>query len=179
VSESGFIVVLPEAEPYVGALRAAHDPSAAAGVPAHVTLLYPFRPADAVDAAAHARVADIAARAAAFDVVLARIERFPDTLFLAPEPAAPLLALTHALAAAFPSHPPYGGRHADVVPHLTVAQGDGATLDAAEATLRAALPSGGIAARCAHVVLMANDTGRWRRVAAWQLEGTRRRIATG
>ena len=42
--ESGIILPVPEAEPIVQALRLDHDPSARLGVPAHITLLYPFAP---------------------------------------------------------------------------------------------------------------------------------------
>ena len=46
--ESALVVRVPEAEPVVNRFRAAYDPSAPAGVPAHVTLLYPFKPPDAL-----------------------------------------------------------------------------------------------------------------------------------
>lgn len=36
---------VPEAEPLVGRWRLEHDPTARSGVPAHITLLSPFRPA--------------------------------------------------------------------------------------------------------------------------------------
>ena len=55
-------------------------------------------------------------------------------LWLAPSDPAPFSALTELVAAAFPSCPPYGGRVAEVIPHLTI--GDGAPraeLEAAEA----------------------------------------------
>ena len=39
--ESAVVIPVPEAEPLVGELRLEHDPAAAAGVPAHVTLLSP------------------------------------------------------------------------------------------------------------------------------------------
>jgi 2'-5' RNA ligase len=146
----------------VGALRAVHDPSAADGAPAHVTLLFPFRAAEQIDDAAIARVQAIAADARPFDFTLARIGRFDGTLYLAPEPAAPFVALTRALAAAYPEHPPYGGLHADVVPHLTVARGDAAVLDRVAATLGMSWPGAGIAARAGDIVLIANHTGRWR-----------------
>jgi hypothetical protein len=38
-TESALIVAVPAAEPAVGALRAAYDPAASWGVPAHVTVL--------------------------------------------------------------------------------------------------------------------------------------------
>jgi hypothetical protein len=40
--ESSLMIVVPEAERLVKPFREKHDPSASAGVPAHVTLLYPF-----------------------------------------------------------------------------------------------------------------------------------------
>ena len=39
---SAVVVEVPEAEPLVGAWRLRFDPVAALGMPAHVTLLYPF-----------------------------------------------------------------------------------------------------------------------------------------
>jgi hypothetical protein len=51
--DSGSTAVLlcvPEAEPVVHGWRSTGDPSASRGVPAHVTLLSPFLPADRIDA---------------------------------------------------------------------------------------------------------------------------------
>ena len=42
--ESAILVPVPEAGPVVGRLRARLDRSASRGVPAHVTVLYPFVP---------------------------------------------------------------------------------------------------------------------------------------
>jgi hypothetical protein len=47
--ESALVVLVPEAEPLVKPFRDRYDPSAAAGVPAHITLLYPFKPPDEID----------------------------------------------------------------------------------------------------------------------------------
>ncbi len=111
------------------------------GVPPHVTLLIPAPPD--VDAAAEALCPF-----GAFDVTFAGFGRFPATLWLAPEPAAPFVAMTEALVQAFPDHAPYGGLFEEITPHLTVAQGG--ELDAAETTLAAALPLG---SRASSVVL--------------------------
>lgn len=43
VGQTGLIVRIPEAEPAVRRWRDRFDPSAEAGVPAHVTVLFPFR----------------------------------------------------------------------------------------------------------------------------------------
>jgi hypothetical protein len=169
-TESALIVAVPEAEPAVAALRAAHDPSASWGVPAHVTVLYPFLPPDRIDAAALAVVGETVAAVPAFDVVFARTRRFGDqVLWLAPEPDAPLRALTAAVWARFPDFPPFGGQFAEVVPHLTVTDRQPpAVMAAADEQVRPWLP---IRARVRAVRLL---TGRpepdaWRTVAEFPL----------
>jgi hypothetical protein len=48
--ESAILLCVPDAEPLVHGWREKGDPSAAHGVPAHVTLLYPFLPLERIDA---------------------------------------------------------------------------------------------------------------------------------
>ena len=50
-AQSALILEVPEAEPAVQRLRERLDASALLGVPAHITVLAPFIPADAIDAA--------------------------------------------------------------------------------------------------------------------------------
>ncbi len=159
---SAFALNVPEAEPCVGDLRARFDPSCALGVPAHITILYPFMEPSKIDDAVLGQAREVLSAFRPFTFRLQRIERFPGVLYLAPEPALPMKAMTYGLAARFPSFPPYGGQHAGVVPHLTVAQAADAGLDAAQRELRSRLPAGGIAARCAEIVLMENTSGLWK-----------------
>lgn len=86
---------------------------------AHITLLAPWV---AEPAAGHlARVARIAGEAGPFDVTLAEVGEFSGgVIHLRPEPDNLLRDLAGRLAAAFPDYPPYGGRYAGVVPHLTL-----------------------------------------------------------
>ena len=120
------------------------------GVPPHVTLLIPAPPD--VDAAVEALQGFDA-----FDVEFSGFGRFPGTLWLAPRPAAPFVAMTEALAAAFPDHAPYGGEFKGITPHLTVSQGD--ELDTAQAAIAPALP---LVARASTVVLFAQAADdRW------------------
>lgn len=101
-------------------------------VHAHITVLAPWvdRPTDD-DLAAVARVTE---HIDPYEVVLAEVAEFPDGLIhLRPEPETPLRAMTTALAAAFPQHPPYGGRYGDVAPHLTL---DRRSADVTPATVR-------------------------------------------
>jgi 2'-5' RNA ligase len=124
------------------------------GVPPHVTLLIPAPPD--LDGAGEAL-----AQFGPFEATFSGFGRFPEALWLAPEPAAPFVAMTEALLRAFPGYEPYEGQFEGITPHLTVAQGD--ELDEAEAALAAALP---LRSRAASVVLfqqVASD--RWREAA--------------
>jgi 2'-5' RNA ligase len=147
-------------------IRAHHDPMAHAGVPAHVTLLFPFLATDDLTPAVRRRLARVAAQVHPFGVRFASTGRFPGVLWLAPGPTAPFVDLIERLAAAFPDHPPYEGAHADIVPHLTVAFGDEAVLDRLE---RKAVRAGiTFRRRVEAIEVIAEDgTGRWH--ARWRL----------
>src|SRR3954471_5576538 len=101
---TALIIVIPEAEPAVAALRREHDWSAPLGVPAHVTILFPF--ADGADVDEQA-IAEVAASFPAFAFVLDRIGRFEGgPVWLHPEPPEPFVALTEAVRRRFPAYPP-------------------------------------------------------------------------
>ncbi|HSB88958.1 MAG TPA: 2'-5' RNA ligase family protein [Anaerolineales bacterium] len=157
------MILVPEAEPIVGTFRAQYDPSAADGMPAHVTINYPFLPGRELSQPAIDALATIFARVPAFDFALAEPRRFPDVLYLAPEPVGKWKELIAAVAKQFPDSPPYGGVFAQVTPHLTVAQTDDpAVLEAITREFRIA--AGGrlpLAAHAGEVTLMDDRSGRW------------------
>ncbi len=168
--ESALLVTIGEAEPVVGALRVRLDDAAAARVPAHVTVLWPFLPADAVDHRVLDRLATLFAAHPPFDVRFERTAWFDDTvLWLAPLPREPFVELTRAVWNAYPQCPPYGGRHAGEHPHLTI--GDRRPVaDLLEAE-QVVLPQLPISARVEQVTLMAQDSrqGSWAVVTAFPL----------
>ena len=94
-------------------------------VPAHVTVLYPFVPAPRLTDADIEGLRQLAEVTEPFPMNLAIVGRFPEVLYLKPERAASLrlVSLTEALAARWPSFPPYGGRFTAIVPHLTIYEG--------------------------------------------------------
>jgi 2'-5' RNA ligase len=155
--ESAIIVPVPLAEP-VSRFRKRHDPSAANGMPAHITLLYPFVSPDGLDEEVRRALSETIARCRAFRFQLVAMGTFPGVLYLVPEPADPLIELARVLMAQWPGHPPYGGRFPDLVPHLTLAQGARASWSAKR--IERALP---IAATATFVDLMVEDgLGQWR-----------------
>jgi 2'-5' RNA ligase len=148
-TETAVIVAVPAAEAVVDPYRQRLDSAAPWGVPAHVTVLYPFLPPEAVDEEALAALAAAVRSVPAFECSFADTEWFgADVLWLRPEPSEPLRQLTRAVWSAFPEHPPYAGVHDVITPHLTVgeravAERDGAGIAAlrqAEVHLRLALP---------------------------------------
>jgi len=161
MAQSAFIVRVPEAEPHVARLRERFDPSARLGVPAHVTLLYPFMSPELVTPGVLAAVSQLALSVAPFSFRLGPIRRFPGVVYLATEPAAQLVALTQKLVRLFPDYPPYAGQHEAVVPHLTVAQAGEAELRQAEAELAASIGTKCIPASCSEFVLIENSSGLW------------------
>jgi 2'-5' RNA ligase len=167
VGESAVIIPVEVPVP-IRRLRDRMDASAALGVPAHVTLLYPFVAPAALDDAVRAELGRIIGTEVVFPFALRHVERWPNVVYLPPEPSDPFSRLIRALATAYPDYPPYGGAHAlaDIVPHLTVAQSDRTDyLDAAAHALPGLLPVRDV---CREAWLIAHDAGeRWRTV--WRL----------
>jgi hypothetical protein len=166
VSESAVIVSVPEAEPVVGAFRASLDRSAGWGVPAHVTVIYPFLTPDRLGPHELLRLRDAVRSVACFDVFFSEVRWFADTaVWLAPQPPDGFRALIDAVWSAFPECPPYGGAFGTSVPHLTI--GHDAPLDALSAAgdaVSARLPVTA-SVRTAHLFQGSDASGAWQRVA--------------
>lgn len=178
-AESGLVVPVPTATAAVAPWRERLDPLAVHGVPAHVTVLFPFVPPDEISEDVVRSLQGLFAGVAPFDFVLDRVAWFGDTvLYLAPTPAAPFVALTTLVQTRFPAYAPYEGAYDDVTPHVTV--GDRGGVDAlrrAEVAVASALP---IAARASDVWLMTGSAtaGAWRVRARFPFDGRARSAAS-
>ncbi len=112
--------------PALEALRCRAIPDARLGLPAHVTLLYPFVPVEALDDNLRDTIQQIVAGADAFEFRLAGRGTWPDVAFATVEPELPFRALHEAFAGAYPSLPIYRGAF-EFAPHVTLAEGHSAT----------------------------------------------------
>jgi 2'-5' RNA ligase len=164
MDRSALVVVVPEAEPLVSRLRARFDPSARMGMPAHITILFPFMAVERLTSDVLGIIRTTVASFAEFEFSLDGIGRFPQTTYLAPEPPEPFAALTAALARAFPDYQPYEGRFPTSIPHLTVADRNEAFAALAAAELTESRRRGSeVRATCREVRLMENSRGgHWR-----------------
>jgi 2'-5' RNA ligase len=174
--KSALLVAVPAAEAAVGSHRARLDPSARDGVPAHLTVLYPFLPPAQIRPNVLAALARLFAGVPRFDFALDRVRWFGESVvWLGPSDETPFRVLTELARTAYPCCPPYGGEHEDTVPHLTIGQlGEPAGLRAAAEAVRPLLP---IPAEATEVSLMAGPSpgrqsgppGQWRIVASFPL----------
>lgn len=122
-SESALLIPVPNAEAAVHRWRQQLDPASRLGVPAHVTVLYPFLSPAALDGAVITRLANVFQRQRAFAFSLTRVAWFGDQVaYVQPEPSAVFRGLTAAIVDEFPAYLPYRGAYDDVVPHLTLGQ---------------------------------------------------------
>jgi 2'-5' RNA ligase len=173
VFQSVLAILVPEAEPLVGSFRNEYDSSAAAGMPAHITINYPFRPGKEVASSTVDKLKSLFSRHRSFKYSLIAFKRFPGILYLEPSPGRPLNSLIRAVVERFPESPPYGGMYRDIIPHLTVAAvEDEAKLN--EISRRFAEACGGrlpIPATAREIWLMDNKTGSWIKRVSFPLAG--------
>jgi 2'-5' RNA ligase len=159
--QSAVLIPVPQADSVVGRYRFEHDPVAAAGVPAHVTLVVPWLPPDEITDEDLAELESELADVHAFDFALTRVDWFGRrVLWVAPEPADPFLKLTHRIAERF-NTPPWDDEFDEIIPHLTVAHGsDGVELVPIAADVATRLP---VRCRAEEVWVMVGSSGRWER----------------
>lgn len=118
---TGLVLLTPGLEDVVDRWRRRYDPVRAYGMPAHVTVLYPWLPYDAITDDDRASLEQLCAALPGFELTFDRFGRFPETLWLDPQPARPIIELVGQVVTRWPAYPPFAGEFADVVPHLTLA----------------------------------------------------------
>jgi 2'-5' RNA ligase len=161
-SETALIVpvLLPKA---LAAFRLETLRDSGSGIPAHVTLLYPFVPPSGLDNRLRKAVAEVVSPHPRFEYALAGPARWSQALYASVEPEAPFRSLHADLAAAFPEYPIYGGVF-DFVPHVTIAEGEAAAEPAlADDSAWASLPAT-FTARSVELIVLEGNTWklRWR-----------------
>ncbi len=169
---TALLVPVAVAEPLAAFRRRHLAGTVARGLPAHVTVLFPFATAAAFDGRLRAQVATHFAAFERFEGALARVGQFDEHVWLAPEPRDRFTALLRGTYDRFPEFPPYGNAVANAVPHLTIAEvGAGESIDQvaalAEHELSPGLPFGFIVDR---VELFEELTdGTWRPSDSFEL----------
>jgi 2'-5' RNA ligase len=166
-NESALIIPVPEVEPLVGPLRLRYDHAARLGVPAHITLLYPFHLPQVIDREIKI-LEELCASIKLIPFSFTEVRYFPATAYLHPDRPEPFAQIIRTLMKMWPDCQPYGGAFRDIVPHLTVAdQVDAETLRAAGDSICPRLP---IECVAREICLLTSDpAGVWSKKASFPL----------
>ena len=166
-SPDSALILRIQLPPGLGALRTRHVPDAAEGVPAHVTLLYPFATPASTSVEVLDSVAAIVREHREWSMTLAAQGRWPDALYATVEPDGPVRTLQADLAAAFPMLPLYGDPGVRFEPHVTIVEGPGVADPAVlDDPAWGELPA---AREVAEIQLIVRERGRWRIATAFPL----------
>lgn len=169
--ETGLIMPVPSLEEFVASWRPRVDAVAPVGIPAHVTVMYPFLPMSDV-------LANLAGLQAFFDAQpsftysLDSVGWFgQDVVYVRPPPTSGFEALTTAIEAEW-GLSPYGGDIIDPVPHVTIGHGGSAQdMELVSESVLPLLPI--VDERAVEVWLMQGtpDPPRWARSHRFSLGG--------
>jgi hypothetical protein len=143
-----------------------------------VTVLFPFLPVDGLTPAVRSALARLAAKQAPFIARFSRVELREEMIWLVPDNPQPFLDLTGSVVIVWPDHPPYGGIHDTLIPHLTLLEcSDSLARDAALAAAVEICPVEVVVREL--TVITESASGAWR--TRWRLPlgggGTRGRAA--
>ena len=161
---TALIVAVPEAGSVVDPWRELTSRTSlkpSLGIPAHVTLLFPFVPAELVDEHVLVGLRGLFAGVPAFEFALRRTARFRETIYLVPEPAEPFVQLTEEIVRRFPHYPPYEAAFDSIVPHVTAAHGETDLLDQIDADVSRWLPLHSVAREAILLEELEPDWGPW------------------
>ena len=159
--QSVILIPVPEAEEAVSTLRNIYDPGAPKGIPAHITLLFPFINPLEITLEQIEKLRNIL-NIEKFSFALSKIKTFPGVVYLEPTEREKFISLTKKIYSAFPDYPPSEGKFLpDIIPHLTIGHELGERFDKCllEAkSIESRLP---IEAIAKEAFLMISENGEW------------------
>lgn len=172
--ETTLLLAVPVADPLVARHRNHLDLAAQDGIPAHVTVIYPFTPLGELSATEHFLLEELFLGHPSFELTGTRTAWLGDSVMcVAVDDPEPVRRLIRSVVRSFPNSPPYAGsvRAEEVIPHLTVGQDRSREdLAAAERDVRRGLP---IRQSVGHVELWAGPAvGHRLEPALWHLVRT-------
>lgn len=116
---TSLLLLVPEAQELFDAVGGATP----GGIPAHITVLYPFIPPIRITSQTRDELAQLAAATDRFAVTITSLAQYEITTYLNLEPEEPVRALTHRIFEKWPDYPPYGDMDLYIQPHMALAQG--------------------------------------------------------
>lgn len=117
---TGLVVPVPDAEELLTSVGQRHPEAARAGVPAHVTVLFPFLHPQKIDDGVLRTLRELFEQHPPMPVRFTECHRRAEFVYLRPEPSWGLRRLIDHARREWPDVIPYEGAFGEVEPHLTV-----------------------------------------------------------
>lgn len=117
---TGLVIPVPAAETLLTSVAERHPDAARGGVPAHVTVLFPFLHPDKIDDGVLHTLQELFDRHQPMPVRFTECRRREEFVYLHPEPVDGLRRLTDEARQHWPDVIPYEGAYSEVEPHLTI-----------------------------------------------------------
>lgn len=171
--ETALVVLVPEVDESVVEFRSKYDSAVAAGLPAHITILYPFKNPSDIAKDVIDQLAVLFAEHSRFVFSLGSAKKFSNAVYLEPFPDGQFKELTEAVVERFPETLPYGGAFPDIIPHLTIGRAE----DSAEVSkmgteyLLSSVGRAPIEAEADRVWLLVRRGDRWQPMVSFALSG--------
>jgi 2'-5' RNA ligase len=164
--QSGLIVAIELPAP-LAAVRARFGALTSPGLPAHVTILFPFILVGSLDPSVGAALTGLSAARQPFLARFEQVQRQDSMVWLVPGPQEPFLELTAAVVARWPAYLPYGGAYDSLIAHLTLVESSSEAI--ARAT-SAALRHGPFEVLVEEVQLIGEvESGGWRELDRFRM----------
>jgi 2'-5' RNA ligase len=151
----------------LAAIRARYDGTPSPGLPAHVTILFPFVPVGNVDPSVGAALFELAAAREPFQARFDQVQQRDAMIWLLPAQQEPFVALTAAVVGRWPTYQPYAGAFDTLIAHLTLVESGS---DAIARATSAALEQGPFEVPVEELQLIGEvGSGGWRVLNRFQL----------
>jgi len=118
--QTGLVIPVPAADALLASVGARYPGTVREGVPAHVSLLYPFVAATGLDERVTSTLGELLAKQAPMPLQFTECYRQNGFVALRPDPMDGLTELVDKTHRQWPEVVPYEGVYGDVEPHLTV-----------------------------------------------------------
>ncbi len=119
--QTGLVIPVPTADALLASVGARYPGTVREGVPAHVSLLYPFVPAADLDERVPSALGELFDKQVPMRVEFVECYRRGGFVALRPDPIDGLVELLSKTHRRWPDVVPYEGLYGDVEPHVTVA----------------------------------------------------------
>jgi len=120
---TGLVIPAPSVDALLLSVALRYPGAVREGVPAHVSLLYPFIPVIDLDETVYTALRQLFAKQPSMSIKFSECRRRNDFVYLHPEPLSELVNLTNKVQRLWPNIVPYRGLYKGVEPHLTIAMG--------------------------------------------------------